>query len=90
MHRAPLTSAVQTRDLWVMVEPERGAGERALTPVANPPLAQLFGTTFRAVGELDYRGFRLIHLHAAAPTTVLPAPTDNGPPTTPLAFVLAP
>jgi 4-amino-4-deoxy-L-arabinose transferase-like glycosyltransferase len=90
MRRAPLTSAVQTRDLWVMVAPERGAGERALTPVANPPLAQLFGTTFRAVGELDYRGFRLIHLHAAAPTTVLPAPAENGPPTTPLAFVLAP
>ncbi len=90
MHRPPLHSALTTRDLWVMVQPERGAGERALTPVANPPLAALFGTAFQAVGELDYRGFRLIHLHAAVPTTVLPAPADNGPPTTPLAFVLAP
>jgi hypothetical protein len=90
MHRPALASAVQTRELWVMVQPERGAGERALTPVADPPLTALWGTAFRAVGEIDYRGFRLIHLRAAAPTTVLPAPADNGSPTTPLAFVLAP
>jgi hypothetical protein len=90
MHRAPLARAIRTRDLWVMVQPERGAGERALTAVADPPLGELWGTAFRTVGEIDYRGFRLIHLHAAAPTTVLPAPADNGSPTTPLAFVLAP
>jgi hypothetical protein len=90
MHRTALASAVQTRELWVMVQPERGAGERALTAVADPPLAALWGIAFRVVGEIDYRGFRLIHLRAAVPTTVLPAPADNGPPTTPLAFVLAP
>jgi 4-amino-4-deoxy-L-arabinose transferase-like glycosyltransferase len=90
MHRAPLTTAVRTRDLWVMVQPERGAGERALTPVADPPLSALWGTAFRAIGEIDYRGFRLIHLRAATPTTVLPAPADNGSRTTPLAFVLSP
>jgi hypothetical protein len=90
MHRPQLASAVATRNLWVMVQPERGAGERALTAVADPPLAALWGAAFQTVGEIDYRGFRLIHLRAAAPITVLPAPADNGPPTTPLAFVLAP
>lgn len=90
LHRAPLAAPVRTSDLWVMVEPARGPHERALTPIANPPLAQLWGTGFRAVGEIDYRGFRLIHLHAATPTLVTPVPADNGPATAPLASVLSP
>ena len=90
MHRAPLAAPLHTTDLWVMVQPERGAGERALNPVSNPPLSGLWGSEFRPVGEIDYHGFRLIHLHAAAATVVLPAPPDNGSPTTPDAFVLAP
>jgi 4-amino-4-deoxy-L-arabinose transferase-like glycosyltransferase len=89
LHRRPLTAAISTRELWVMVQPERGAGERALHPVPDPSLA-LWGPAFHPVGEIDYRGFRLIELRAATPTVVLPAPADNGPPTTPLAFVLAP
>jgi hypothetical protein len=90
MHRAPLEAPVRTSDLWVMVAPVRGAGERALNPVADPPLTQLWGAQVRIVGEIDYHGFRLIHLHAGSPTLVLPAPADNGPSMTPLAFVLAP
>ncbi len=90
MHRSALTAPLRTSDLWVMVQPERGAHERALTPVANPPLAQLFGSQFRAVGELDYHGFRLIHLHADTPALVPPAPPDDGNPQAPLAYVLAP
>lgn len=72
-----------------MIEPARGAGERALNPIADPPLTQLWGQQFHDVGELDYRGFRLIQLHANTITTVLPAPTYNGPATAPLALVLA-
>ena len=90
MHRAPLGVPLATRDLWVMVEPTRGAAERALNPVANPPLAALWGASFQAVAESDYRGFRLIHLHASAPVAVAPAPADNGPVSSPTAFVLAP
>jgi hypothetical protein len=90
LHRTPLTAPVHTANLWVMVEPARGPGQRALTPIADPPLAALWGSQFRAVGEIDYRGFRLIHLQASSPTTVLPAPAANGPATSPSAFVLAP
>ncbi len=90
MHRAPLAAPVSTRDLWVVVQPARGAGERALNPIANPPLSALWGASFQAVGEIDYRGFRLIHLHASAPVTIAPAPPDNGPASSPTALILAP
>jgi hypothetical protein len=90
LHRAPLSAPLHTANLWVMVEPARGPGERALTPIANPPLAELWGSQFRAVGEIDYRGFRLIHLQASSPMTVLPAPAANGPATSPSAAVLGP
>ncbi len=90
LHRTPLSAPLRTTELWVIVQPERGAGERALNPVSNPPLTQLWGSEFRPVGEIDYHGFRLIHLHAGVPTVVLPAPVANGPATTPLAFVLGP
>ncbi len=89
LHRAPLRTPVHTANLWVMVEPARGPGQRALTAIADPPLAALWGSQFRAVGEIDYRGFRLIHLQASSPTIVLPAPAANGPPAAPSAFVLA-
>jgi hypothetical protein len=90
LHRTQLLAAVSTTNLWVMVQPARGAGERALSPVANPLLTQLWGTQFHPVGEIDYHGFRLIHLRANAPTVVAPAPANNGPITTPSAFVLRP
>jgi 4-amino-4-deoxy-L-arabinose transferase-like glycosyltransferase len=90
MQRAPLAAPLPTRNLWVMVQPARGAGERALNPVADPPLASLWGSQFQAVGELDYRGFRLIHLRANTPVTVAPAPSDDGPASSPTALLLAP
>ncbi|HEU0318153.1 MAG TPA: glycosyltransferase family 39 protein [Solirubrobacteraceae bacterium] len=89
--RRPLAVPVATSDLWVMVEPARGAGQRALNPVADPPIGRLWGPGFRPVGEIDYRGFRMIHLRSPTPTVVGPAPAgDNGPPSAPLALVLAP
>jgi hypothetical protein len=89
--RRPLSAPVRTSDLWVMVEPARGAGQRALNPVPDPPIGRLWGPGFRSVGEVDYRGFRLIHLRSAAPTVVGPAPAgENGPASTPLALVLGP
>jgi len=90
LHRGQLVAPVRSADLWVMVEPVRGAGERALNPVPDPPLTALWGPQFRPAGEIDYRGFRLIHLRAASPSFVLPAPSANGPLSSPSAFVLAP
>jgi hypothetical protein len=89
LHRAQLSAPAHTSDLWVMVQPARAAHERALNPVPDPPLTQLWGTGFREIGEIDYRGFRLIHLHAAAPTTVLPAPPNDGPAVARFALTLA-
>jgi hypothetical protein len=87
LHRGELSAdelsmPAKSRDLWVIVQPERGPHERAYTAVSAPPLAQLWGTGFRTVGETDYHGFRLIHLHADSPTSVLPVhdvPADNPP-----------
>jgi 4-amino-4-deoxy-L-arabinose transferase-like glycosyltransferase len=89
--RRPLAAPIETSELWVMVEPARGAGQRALHPVADPPYGRLWGPGFRPVGEVDYRGFRLIHLRSAAPTAVGPAPAgENGLASAPLALVLGP
>jgi 4-amino-4-deoxy-L-arabinose transferase-like glycosyltransferase len=91
LHRRPLPAPIDTADLWVMVEPVRAAHQRALGPVVDPPLDRLWGPALQPVGEVDYRGFRLIHLRAPAPTPVAPAPSPyNGPATAPLAAVLAP
>jgi len=90
LHRAPLALPLLTENLWVMVEPVRGAGERALNPVPDPPLAELWGPRFSAVAEIDYRGFRLIHLRASSPIAVARAPSFDGPATAPLALVLGP
>ncbi len=89
--RRPLAAPIETSDLWVMVEPARGAGQRALHPVPDPPFGRLWGPAFRLVGEVDFRGFRLLHLRSAAPAVVGPAPAgDNGPASAPLALVLGP
>jgi len=76
--RSALTAPVSTRDLWVIAEPERSAGSRALGAVADLPL-RAFGAGLRPVGERDRRGFRIVHLQAAAPVTVAPAPAGTGP-----------
>lgn len=89
MHRVPLTAPVSTTDLWLAVEPARGAHERALSRVASPPL-ELWGTQLKPSSEIDYRGFRLIHLHSPTPVTIPPAPANDGPATAPLTELLAP
>jgi Dolichyl-phosphate-mannose-protein mannosyltransferase len=73
LDRPPLSGPISTRDLWVMVEPARGSHDRALRPVTDVPL-DLWGTSLRSVGEVDYRGFRLIHLHASRPAGLTPTP----------------
>jgi hypothetical protein len=91
LRRRPLTTPIRTADLWVMVEPARGAHRRALAAVADPPVTRLWGPALAPIGEADYRGFRMIHLRSGSPILVNPAPSPyNGPATAPLAAVLAP
>ena len=90
LHRSQLDTPRYSTDLWVMVEPVRGPHQRALSPVRNPPLAQLWSPAFHDIAEIDYRGFRLIHLHAATPTIVPPTPASDGPAAAPFATTLAP
>jgi hypothetical protein len=90
LKRGPLRAPIRTEDLWVMVEPQRGAGERGLNPLPDPPLVRLWGLALRPVAEADYRGFRLIHLHAPGPVTILPAPANDGPSAKPFALTLGP
>lgn len=71
--RRMLTAPVSTRDLWVIAEPERAAGSRALGAVAQLPLGA-FGAGLRPVGERDRRGFRIVHLQAGAPVMIAPTP----------------
>jgi hypothetical protein len=89
LHRRQQPAGVASRQLWVIVEPARGASQRGLAPVADPPIAQLFGAQWHPVGELDYDGFRMIHLRSAAASTVPPAPGFTGAGSPP-ALVLAP
>jgi len=90
MHRAPLNATLTSTSLWAMVAPERGPHQRALNAISSPPLAQLFGGAWRTVAEVDYHGFRLIHLQAPAPVAISPAPSNNGPASAPDALLLAP
>jgi hypothetical protein len=91
LHRRPLRTPIHSADLWVMVEPVRGDHRRALGAVADPPLTRLWDPALRPVGEVDYRGFRVIHLRSRAPSRLLPAPSPyNGSAQAPLASVLAP
>jgi len=76
--RQTLTAPVSTRDLWVIAEPARAAGSRALGAVADLPL-RAFGAGLRPVGERDRRGFRIVHLQAGAPVTVAADPAGTGP-----------
>jgi hypothetical protein len=87
LHRAPLAGMLQTRDLWVMVEPIRGSHQRALAPDSAVPLQRYWSPQLRAVKEIDYRGFRLIDLRSGAPVAVAPAASG---PAGPSAVVLAP
>jgi hypothetical protein len=90
LHRTALDAPLRSRTLWVVVEPERGPGQRGLGPVPSPPLEQLWGSQFRPIRELDYRGFRAIELSSPSPATILPRPADDGPVSSPLALVLGP
>lgn len=81
--RRPVASGpVLTRHALLIVQPFRGAGDRALVPAPVPVGAVPGLGRFRATGSLVVRGFRLIELTA-------PAPAALGPGTPPGAAVFA-
>jgi len=88
MQRSPLAAPVRTADLWVMVEPLRAAGQRALNPVPGSEVTGVWDPALRPVAEVDYRGFRLIYLRSPAPVVVRPLPAAGG--VAPTAQLLAP
>lgn len=73
LHRRPtLAPGLMTRQAWIVVEPNRAQGQRALGLAHAPTLIG-----FRAVRELRVYGFRLILLDASHPTAILPGPAAN-------------
>jgi hypothetical protein len=73
LHRQPvLSSGLLARQAWIVVEPTRTAGQRALGPARAPTLAG-----FGVAREWRVYGFRLILLAARHPTAVVPSAAEN-------------
>jgi 4-amino-4-deoxy-L-arabinose transferase-like glycosyltransferase len=73
LHRSPtLPPGLMARQAWIVVEPTRAQGQRALGLARAPTLAG-----FRAVRELRIYGFRLILIDASHPTAIVPSPAAN-------------
>jgi 4-amino-4-deoxy-L-arabinose transferase-like glycosyltransferase len=70
--RSPARAAVVAERVWVLVEPVRAAGQRALGPA---PLPSLSG--FTVIRSLEVHGFELALEHAAQPTLVTPVEVDG-------------
>lgn len=69
LQRAPRAAPLSTRRAWLVVEPARGAGSRALQP-ADPPLVAQLTAGFPQRRELRVHGFRLVELRAPAPVAL--------------------
>ena len=67
LHRAPASAPLATRRAWVVVEPARGPGHRALQAVDTPLVDQLLAA-FPQHRETRVHAFRVIEL--SAPTAV--------------------
>jgi hypothetical protein len=71
--RRPASAAIATQSVWMIVEPLRSAGERALTPVPIPALSG-----FTPQRTLQVHGFQLVLLDAAKPTPIAPGEVPEG------------
>jgi mannosyltransferase len=72
LDRSATGTAIATRRAWLVVEPARMAGERALQPTDPPLVAQLLAA-FPKHREQQLHGFRLIELTASEPVPLDPA-----------------
>lgn len=73
LHRQPVPPAgLLTQQAWIVVEPTRASGQRALGPAQAPTLVG-----FSAVRELKVCAFRLILVGASHPTPLVPSATTD-------------
>jgi mannosyltransferase len=72
LDRPPATAPLATRHAWLVVEPARGPGERALQPT-DPPLVARLLAAFAGHRETRVHGFRVIELTAPTPVALDPA-----------------
>jgi hypothetical protein len=72
LDRPAAAAPLATRVAWLVVEPARTPGHRALAPVDSPVVASLLAT-FRSHRERRLHGFRLIALEAPTPVALDPA-----------------
>jgi mannosyltransferase len=72
LRREPRGRPLATRRVWLVVEPERSAGHRALGPAGPPAVASLLAA-FPRHRERRFHGFRLIAVSAPRPVALNPA-----------------
>ncbi len=74
---------MRAQHAWLVIEPGRGPGQRALTPIPSPAKAPLYAA-FPTHSERQVDGFRVVDLRAPAPVTLapgtIPGATLFGPP----------
>lgn len=69
---APATAPLTTRRAWLVVEPARGPGQRALQPVAPAEADALVAARFPVRRERRVDGFRVVELEAPQPVQLAP------------------
>jgi 4-amino-4-deoxy-L-arabinose transferase-like glycosyltransferase len=70
--RPPITTPLATRRAWLVVEPARTTGDRALQPT-DPPIVATLLAAFPSHRERQRHGFRLIELAAPVAVALDPA-----------------
>lgn len=71
--RQPAATTLPARRVWLVVEPLRGAGQRALHPAPAPGLSG-----FAPLRTLRLDGFQLVLMGAAKPTRIAPGEVPEG------------
>jgi mannosyltransferase len=69
LHRTPFRGWIAGDRAWLVVEPARSAGHRALHPI-DPPLVAALLAQFPSHREQRFHGFRLIELRARGTVTL--------------------
>lgn len=71
LHRQPVSGAVDTTSLWVLVEPAR-TGTRALEPVLGTPVPGVPGLPATPAGAFTFHSIRVLHFITPRPVSITP------------------